>query len=124
MANRTMQPSRGLMLRRGLLRKCPRCGEGKLFTHWFGMVADCPHCHLHFEKEPGYWVGAVAINTTVVGGLFTILLVVFSALTVPDIPWVTLLLLEIPIMALGPILFYPYSKTLWVALDRAFLSHL
>ncbi len=90
------------MLWRGLRRKCPRCGQGKLFSRWFRMVDDCPHCHLHFEREPGYWVGAVAINTTVIGALFTILLVVFSVLTVPDIPWVTLLLLEIPIMALGP----------------------
>jgi uncharacterized protein (DUF983 family) len=124
MANRTMQPSRGLMLWRGLRRKCPRCGAGKLFSRWFRMVEECPNCHLHYEREPGYWVGAVAINTAVIGALFTILLVVFSVLTVPDIPWVPLLLAELPIMGLGPIIFYPYSKTLWVAIDRAFLSHL
>ncbi len=124
MSNRTLQPSRGLMLWRGLRRKCPRCGQRKLFRHWFGMVADCPNCNLHFEREPGYWVGAVAINTTVVGFLFAVLLVAFSAATVPDIPWVTLLALEVPLMALGPIIFYPYSKTLWVAIDRAFLMHL
>ena len=124
MANRTVHPSRALMLWRGLRRTCPRCGAGKLFTGWFRMVAECPNCHLHFEREPGYWVGAVAINTAVIGFLFAVVLVVFSALTVPDIPWVTLLLLEIPLMGLGPIAFYPYSKTLWVAIDRAFLSHL
>jgi uncharacterized protein (DUF983 family) len=124
MANRTLQPSRGLMLWRGLRRKCARCGQGKLFTRWFRMVSDCPNCHLHFEREPGYWVGAVAINTAVIGFLFAVVLVVFSALTVPDIPWVKLLILELPLMGLGPIAFYPYSKTLWVALDRAFLSHL
>jgi len=123
-SNRTLEPSRGLMLRRGIRLKCARCGEGKLFHHWFGMVPDCPNCELHFEREPGYWVGAVAINTTVVGAIFAIVLVVFSAATIPDIPWVTLLLIEIPIMAIGPILFYPVSKTLWVAIDRAFLMHL
>jgi uncharacterized protein (DUF983 family) len=124
MTNHTLQPSRGLMLRRGLRRKCARCGEGRLFHKWFTMVPDCPRCELHFEREPGYWVGAVAINTAVIGFLFAVVLVVFSALTVPDIPWVALLLLEIPLMGLGPIAFYPYSKTLWVAIDRAFLSHL
>lgn len=124
MANRTLQPSRGLMLWRGLRKKCPRCGQGKLFHRWFAMAADCPNCHLHFEREPGYWVGAVAINTAVIGFLFAVVLVAFSAATVPDIPWVTLLLLEIPLMALGPIAFYPYSKTLWVAIDRAYLAHL
>ncbi len=124
MTNHTLQPSRGLMLWRGLRGKCARCGNGNLFHRWFRMVPDCPSCHLHFEREPGYWVGAVAINTAVVGILFTIVLIVFSAATVPDIPWVTLLLIEIPIMGLGPVAFYPVSKTLWVAVDRAFLAHL
>jgi uncharacterized protein (DUF983 family) len=124
MGNRTMQPSRQLMLWRGLTRRCPRCGGGKLFHRWFRMVPDCPHCALHFEREPGYWVGAVAINTMVIGILFTIVMVTWSALTIPDIPWVSLLMAEIPLMAVGPAVFYPYSKTLWVAIDRAFLAHL
>jgi hypothetical protein len=88
------------------------------------MLPDCPNCGLHFEREPGYWVGAVAINTMVIGMLFTILMVTVSALTIPDIPWVSLLMAEVPLMALGPAAFYPFSKTLWVAIDRAFLAHL
>jgi uncharacterized protein (DUF983 family) len=119
-----MQPSRKLMLWRGLTRRCPRCGTGKLFHRWFRMASDCPNCHLHFEREPGYWVGAVAINTIVVGILFTIVLIAWSAATIPDIPWVPILMAEIPLMGLGPAAFYPFSKTLWVAVDRAFLAHL
>jgi uncharacterized protein (DUF983 family) len=124
MGDATMHPSRGLMLWRGLTRRCPRCGGGKLFQRWFRMVPDCPHCGLHFEREPGYWVGAVAINTMVIGMVFTIITVTVSAATIPDIPWVTLLMAELPLMAIGPGAFYPYSKTLWVAVDRAFLAHL
>lgn len=119
-----MQPSRTRMLWRGLRKKCPRCGAGKLFPGWFRMVPDCPNCHLHFEREPGYWVGAVAINTTVIGFLFAIVLVAWSAATIPDIPWVTILLVEVPLMAVGPAVLYPFSKTFWVAVDRAFLAHL
>ena len=124
MANRTLQPSRGLMLWRGVRRKCARCGEGKLFHRWFRMVARCPYCRLEFEREPGYWVGAIAMNTAVVGFLFVVVLIAFSAATVPDIPWVTLLLIEVPLMAIVPVLFYPFSKTIWVAVDRAYLAHL
>ena len=124
MANRTLQPSRGLMLWRGLRRKCARCGEGKLFRRWVLMAETCPHCRLKFEREPGYWVGAIAMNTAVIGFLFAVVLVTFSAATVPDIPWVTLLIIELPLMAIGPVLFYPFSKTLWVAVDRAFLAQL
>ena len=39
-------------------------------------------------------------------------------------PVVPLLAITIPIMALGPIVYYPFSKTLWVAVDRAFLQRL
>src|SRR5439155_12681997 len=72
MKNPTTQPSRGVTLWRGLTRRCPRCGGGNLFKRWFRMVPDCPRCALHFEREPGYWVGAVAINTMVIGMLFTL----------------------------------------------------
>ncbi len=88
------------------------------------MLPDCPRCGLHFEREPGYWVGAVAINTMIVGVLFAILMVTVMVKTVPDIPWVSLLMAELPIMALGPVFLYPFSKTFWVAVDRAFLAHL
>ena len=118
------RPTRGAMLLRGAVRHCPNCGSGNLFHGWFRMVPDCPRCGLHFEKEPGYWTGAMAINIAIVGGLFTVVLVVFSILTVPDIPWVTLLAIEVPLMLVTPWIFYPFSKTVWVAVDRAFLAHL
>ena len=88
------------------------------------MVPDCPRCGLHFEREQGYWTGAVAMNTIIIGGLFAIVLVTAMILTVPDIPWVTVLVLVIPLMAIGPLILYPFSKTLWVAIDLAFLHPL
>jgi uncharacterized protein (DUF983 family) len=118
------QPSRGLMLWRGLTRRCARCGSGKLFRGWFKMVDDCPRCGLHFEREAGYFAGALAINLVLVGGLFTIVFITMLVLTVPDIPVGLTLAVCIPIVALGPIVAYPFSKTLWVAVDRAFLQQL
>lgn len=88
------------------------------------MIPDCPRCGLHFEREPGYWVGAIAINTVVVGGAFAILFVVTMVLTVPDIPWVALLIAVVPLMTIGPALVYPFSKTLWLAVDLGFLQPL
>ena len=26
------------------------------------MNADCDHCHLHYEREPGYFLGSIYIN--------------------------------------------------------------
>jgi uncharacterized protein (DUF983 family) len=120
----TNQPSRLRMLWRGATRRCPRCGAGKLFHHWFSMVPTCPRCGMKFEREEGYWTGAIAINTIIVGGLFTVVLVVSMILTVPDIPWVTVLMVVVPLMTIGPLILYPFSKTLWLAVDLGFLQPL
>lgn len=31
-------------VQRGVLRKCPRCGEGRLFRAWLKSVDTCPAC--------------------------------------------------------------------------------
>ena len=120
----TGTPSRLVMLARGATKRCARCGGGKLFPRWFRMVPDCPRCGLHFEREQGYWTGAVAVNTIVVGAAFTLVLTITMALTIPDIPWVSLLMVVVPLMTIGPLLVYPFSKTVWLAIDLAFLQPL
>lgn len=112
------------MLGRGLTRRCARCGSGGLFDRWFTMVPDCPGCGLHFEREPGYFAGALAVNIMATGAVFTIVFVIALALTIPDVPVAPLLAILVPIAALGPIFYYPFSKTVWVAIDRAFLQQL
>jgi uncharacterized protein (DUF983 family) len=116
--------SRALMMWRGATRRCPRCGTGHLFRRWFSMVPVCPGCGIKFEREQGYWTGAIAVNTVIIGGLFTIVFVTTMILTVPDIPWVSVLMAVIPIMTIGPLLAFPFSKTLWVAIDLGFLQPL
>jgi uncharacterized protein (DUF983 family) len=118
------KPSRTLMLWRGLSKRCARCGSGHLFHGWFKIAETCPRCGLKFEREEGYWTGAIAINTIIVGGIFAIVFVVALVLTVPDVPWLPILFVVVPLMVLGPMFFYPYSKTLWVAVDQGFLMPL
>ncbi|MCZ7534853.1 MAG: DUF983 domain-containing protein [Acidimicrobiia bacterium] len=111
--NEIPEPGRATMLLRGCTRRCPRCGSGRLFHRWFVMVEECSGCGLHFEREPGYWVGAMAMNIIAVGGIFAVVFVTLLALTLPDIPVIPLLATLVPIAALGPIALYPFSKTLW-----------
>jgi uncharacterized protein (DUF983 family) len=115
---------KGKMIWRGLTRRCARCGGGKLFKRYWTMVEDCPTCGHHFEREDGFFAGALAINIIVTGGLFTIVFVIGLILTVPEVPVAPLLAILVPIVVLTPILYYPFSKTVWVAVDRAFLQHL
>lgn len=43
------QPSLKTSLLRGLLRKCPRCGAGRLFDGYLKRADVCPHCHESFD---------------------------------------------------------------------------
>jgi len=119
-----LRTARGRMLWRGFMRRCPRCGAGHLFERWFRMVPDCPQCRLHFEREEGYWAGALAINIAIAGIVFVVVLAPWVALTIPDVPVLPMLAVAIPLMILVPIVAYPWSKTIWMAVDRAFLEHL
>jgi uncharacterized protein (DUF983 family) len=112
------------MMWRGFTLRCARCGSGHLFKRYFTMVDDCPKCGLHFEREAGYWAGALAINIIAVGGLFAIVFVALLIATIPDVPVAPLLAILVPIVVIGPIVYYPFSKTVWVAVDRGFLQSL
>jgi len=41
------------MLGRALLKRCPLCGAGKLFTGWFRMKERCPGCGYHHPVQVG-----------------------------------------------------------------------
>jgi hypothetical protein len=59
-----------------------------------------------------------------VGAVFAVTFLIAMILTVPDVPVPLMLAIFIPLMTLGPIIWYPFSKTIWVAVDRAFLQQL
>ena len=105
------------LLGRGLVGHCPICGQGRLFHRWVKMVDRCPQCGLFFEREEGYWTGAVAINTIVTELVFAIVVVSAIVWTWPDIPTKPLLIVAVALNGIFPLFFYPYSKTIWVAID-------
>ncbi|MFV1962804.1 MAG: DUF983 domain-containing protein [Acidimicrobiia bacterium] len=104
------------MVWRGLRRRCPRCG-GHAFESWFRMKDHCDRCGLRFEREEGYWVGAIMINTTVTFGTFVGLFLFLVLVTWPDVPWGTVMGVTIVANAVIPVAFYPISKAIWLALE-------
>jgi len=56
------RPSLETLIRRALRLRCPRCGQGELFTGWFSMPERCSECRLKYERAPGYFLGATYIN--------------------------------------------------------------
>lgn len=112
------------LVARGLMRRCARCGEGDQFSRWFIMRAECRRCGLVFEREDGYWLGAMTLNFAITEALFLVVLVGTMVATWPDVPWGKLLAAVLASNLVVPLLFYPISKTLWVGLERGVRSRL
>lgn len=51
--------------------------------------------------------------------VFVVGFVVALALMIPDVPVGLLIGILVPVMIVLPIAYYPFSKTFWMALDRA-----
>lgn len=45
-----------------LRQRCPRCREGLVFRGLWTMNDPCPVCGLVFEREPGYFLGALYVS--------------------------------------------------------------
>jgi uncharacterized protein (DUF983 family) len=105
---------------RALRRACPRCGHSPIFRTFFDLVERCGSCGLLFEREPGYWLGAMILNTAFISVLFLATLGLGISIFWPDVPWDWLMVGVILLTIIIPILFYPLSKTLWLAIDLTF----
>lgn len=49
-------------LRATLALRCPRCLRGRVWRSFLGMHERCPECGLVFEREPGYFTGAMVVS--------------------------------------------------------------
>jgi uncharacterized protein (DUF983 family) len=107
------------LLGRGIRRRCPRCGTKDLWDSFFKMKDPCPACGLQFERgdSAGHFLGAVMINLVVTEMAFGIVLLAGILLTWPNVPWVTILMVSVAVNATVPIVFYPFSLTIWAAFD-------
>jgi hypothetical protein len=89
---------------------------------WFDVRERCPVCGLYFERgEQGYYLGAGALQSD--RGRARLRASGWSAvvlLTWPHPPWTASSGAASAVMILLPVLFFPFSKTLWLAFDLIF----
>jgi uncharacterized protein (DUF983 family) len=109
-----------MLLWRGLVLHCPVCGKGKVFRRWFKMYEQCPVCHFVYEREEGYFSGALALNLVVSELLLTVTVAPVAAMVGlnPSIPLLPVLLLCAPLPIVLPLLFYRHCRTLWMSMDH------
>jgi uncharacterized protein (DUF983 family) len=111
----------GLLFWRALRLRCPHCGGGPIFDSWLRMRRRCPRCGLPMERgEQGYQVGSYMFSIVAAELIFAAIFLGVLLLTWPDPPWDALLYGGMALMVIVPFLFFPFSKTLFLAFDLVF----
>lgn len=106
---------------RALRLRCPNCGQGRLFTSWLRMRERCPVCGLKLERgEEGYQVGSYMFNIVAAELVFAAVFLGAVMLTWPTPPWKALEYGGIALMVVAPFVFFPFSRTLFLAFDLLF----
>lgn len=101
---------------RALRLRCPRCGEGKLFSGWFKMNDCCTKCGLDFRREPGFYLGSIYFNYGLTAMVVTIAYVgamVSGHGQNPALFWSAG-----AFCVLFPIWYFRYARSLWLGMDH------
>ena len=85
------------------------------------MRPRCPQCGFVTERgEQGYQVGSYMFNIVASEMIFAAIFLGVLWYTWPEPPWPILQAVGVAVMILAPFLFFPFSKTLFLAFDLAF----
>jgi uncharacterized protein (DUF983 family) len=106
------------VLGRGLRLRCPRCGAAPLFRGPFSMYPDCLSCHFRYEREQGYFVGAIYINYAVT--VVTAIVGYFALEYFFAVHHVQQLILWGAFAVCFPVVFFRHSRSLWLSIDYIF----
>jgi uncharacterized protein (DUF983 family) len=110
-----------MTMQRAFTRRCPYCGSPGIYESYFALLERCPRCGVRFEREEGYFLGAYALNLIAAEfiGLGLALFLIFKT----DLRHLSLVWQEVIAVALAiafPVTFFPFSRTVWIAIDLIF----
>jgi uncharacterized protein (DUF983 family) len=104
-------------------QRCPRCREGRIFRYSIfrgfpKMCERCSVCDLKFQREEGYFLGAMYISfglALVIIALIAVLLWTVTGWWITRVTtWAVVLFLPLaPVISL-------LARVLWIYLDQAF----
>ena len=94
---------------------CPKCFEGKVYASLLKMNEICPFCSLKFEREQGYFTGAMAISYII--GFFAILPTLLALLFFDAPVWMIVAIPGIELTALAPFT-VRWSRLIWLYIDH------
>ena len=114
-------PRAARLLARALLLRCPSCGRASALRSWFTLRERCPACGFRLDRgEEGYFLGSLLFNLIAAEAVFAFGLLLVIVWTWPNPPWAAMRGGGIALMIALPVLFLPFSRTLWLAFDLVF----
>ena len=104
------------ILARAIRLRCPACGRGRVFRNWFQTHEHCASCGIKFNREAGFFLGSIYFNY----GLTALVLAVAYPVLLFRYRLDEQLLLfgSLTFAVLFPILFFPFSRSLWLGFDQ------
>jgi uncharacterized protein (DUF983 family) len=104
-------------------QRCPRCHRGGIFLYSIfrgfpKMSERCSVCDLKFQREEGYFLGAMYISFGLALAIITLIAALLWAITgwwiTKDVIWAVVLFLPLaPSISL-------FARVLWIYLDQTF----
>lgn len=97
-------------------QRCPRCREGRMFRGAVTMNDPCPHCGLLFQREEGYFLGAMYVSYLLSTLVFALIYVAWALV----LSWFGVWTALASIATYAPLIpmVFRYSRVLWIYWDR------
>ncbi len=95
--------------------RCPRCTAGPVFASLFRMNRQCPVCGLEFEREQGYFVGAMYFSYALA---LVVVLPIIVAMLLSGFGAAAIYLASCLILLASAPFLFRYSRVLWIHLDQ------
>lgn len=97
--------------------RCPRCRHGRIFRGRLAMNTACPTCGLRFEREAGYFTGAMYVSYVLALPVIAVC-VAAVYLVAPQLSFeATIAVATVCFLPFVPMLFR-YSRILWIHFDQ------
>ena len=109
-----------------LKMRCPKCNKGRFYeSHPYNLKKigevkkECNNCNLKYDMEPGFFQGSYYVSYGLGVALF-VAIFILKMLILPDLAYLsTLILMVVVLLILAPLLF-ALSKTIWINLFVSF----
>ena len=107
------------MFVRAALLQCAWCGDRPGFRRgWFHRHERCRHCGMSVQRgDQGFELGAASVNAVLTFAVLVAAGAISVAFTYPDVSLTPLVIVLGAAAILLPILFYPFTYTLWFAVE-------